>query len=1354
ISFSASDRAGLKSNLSRSIFIDNTPPEVAISEPVELAYVTQAGAVIGSANDDYFSQYSITIANGHSDDSSNFNELLNSGLSRNDQRLFIFSELPDDGNYRLKLEALDKAGNGSSVVRQIIVDTTPPAQPTLISADVTDSREDILLRWEANTETDLQGYIVFRNGQAISDIVDVLENLDQGLLDGRYTYQVLAIDKAGLRSELSDPLLAVIDITPPVVQILQPRVDRSVNLLVDIVGTAFSENDFKEYRVYVGPSGGGLTNIKTSSVPLRGAELAQWDTTAIASEGEYVIRLEAEDTNGNSASIETVVLVDNIAPAAPQNLTAEISPSDNNDVLVAWEFPSAEADLLGFLLFRNGELANTNEVVLGDLRQFALKQQQFNDQDRPDGKFEYIVYAIDIAGNISTPSNSDDVELDNNAPIAVITSVDDGQGFDQSLYLLAETEDRDVAQVLFQYRQEPNPTWIDIALSQSAPFEHQWDTQALDLGAYELRAVATDVGGRFDQAPTVLSITKRDILAPQKIDGLAISIVGSAGELSWNVSEAEDLAAYNVYRAQCVDCSADDFELVAEGLSITSLEESIVADSAYRYKVTALDNTGNESVDSDQIIGVYGTAEFSLLGAQRFVSLDGLSEFGGQAASLVVTSAGYSLPIDEVVVTYVDKNLQTNTQTVTFDQALIQPIVALELPNSGVTSLTIIARSAQFNTTTRSSVALSLIAYQDPTVPTGLTAECALGQGEQGVNISWDQNPALENVLGFRVFRSGVRIGGDNEFSDTPPAIEDASAFANVGSSPERFLPDSPFSQAWVAGDIDGVEFGQTWQGVREVSSVEFRWRSRDYSAVDIAIDALIDGEYVEVAQSLDQFSSSLAVTLDRPVPTTSIRVRVLRWNSISSSSPGSLQLMTVFAYDLVGSASFADEEVDFFSLDDISEGYDYQLQAVEKYSGVSLLTEPFNVQCDGQNAEPPVGSGNFVIAGQVNGADIVLTWEQIEPDLYYEIYLSNEQYTNEYWDDVFAENRIDLGAFANGTHRFYVIAINEFDDVVDVSNTVELEVNQPLPMAPANLEAIANNTDQTINLAWEVMDGVSAEEFDVYRSDSETSGFEAIANNDGDDFDYTDRNVQQGVSYFYRVVLVDQTDSESEPSNTASAELELVISFSTPIINVPTDQHQAISVTNNVAKVAGLVEQGALVSLLQNGEFVADATRATDVVQINNLLIGLGLDVINVISDSQGQIVLTAENHDTGAIQLWLKRGNTLEPLGDQLSRGDSISFVGPNLVMVNRGDIDELFVYSLDTVTVEPLDLEFPHSKTFISSIEAVNLASKTYVVNAFVPGQGFADYLYSQDTSEFTRLTGSQYSYSPDGKLLAYV
>jgi uncharacterized repeat protein (TIGR01451 family) len=334
------------------------------------------------------------------------------------------------------------------------------------------------------------------------------------------------------------------------------------------------------------------------------------------------------------------------------------------------------------------------------------------------------------------------------------------------------------------------------------------------------------------------------------------------------------------------------------------------------------------------------------------------------------------------------------------------------------------------------------------------------------------------------------------------------------------------------------------------------------------------------------------------------------------------------------------------------------------------------------------------------------------------------------------------------------VIAINEFDDVVDVSNTVELEVNQPLPMAPTNFEAIANNADQTINLTWDVIDGISAAEFDVYRSVSEASGFETIANNNGSDFDYTDRNVQQGVSYFYRVVMVDQADKESEPSNTASAELELVINFPTPIINVPTDQHQPISVTNNVVNVAGLVEQGALVSLLQNGAFVADATRATDVVQINNLLIGLGLEVINVISDSQGQIVLTAESYDTGAIQLWLKRGNTLEPLDDQLSPGDSISFVGPNLVMLNRSDIDELFVYSLDTVTVEPLDLEFPHSKTFISSIEAVNLASKTYVVNAFVPGQGFGDYLYNQDTSEFTRLTGSQYSYSPDGKMLAYV
>ncbi len=1363
IKLSASDQAGLMSSLVRSVVVDNTPPVVAFAQPQELAYITESTRFLGSANDDYFSQYSISIARGHGEQTGSFNEILTSGLSRLNQPLFEWSELPTDGDYSIRLEASDKVGNSRSAVRLVIVDTTPPAAPNLTEVAVAENREDISINWDANSEPDLQGYILFRNGQPVTPVISDIEHLDLALLEGEYTYQVLAVDKAGLRSELSEPLSALIDVTPPLVQILQPRADTTVNLLIDIIGTAFSDNDFKEYRVLVAPVGSPLREIEKSSVPRRASELAQWDTTAISIEGEYLIRLEADDVNGNTGSAEVSVRIDNTPPGAPENLVAEISPLDNDDVVITWDFPSGEPDLLGFLLFRNGELANTNETVLGDLRQFAIDAREFTDRDRPDGTYEYIVYAIDKAGNISAPSNADDVEIDNNAPVAKIVSVTDGQGFGDSLYLLAQTLDNDVAHVLLQFKPELDSAWVDIQLVQSAPFEYQWDTSSIEFGSYNLRAVATDLDGKVDEAPEVLSVIKRDVVPPLKVEGLEISVVGSEGTLSWQASEADDLSSYKLYRAQCVECLPDQFELVDDSITELTYQQLVDLDTVYQYYVTAVDVTGNESIQSDSALGVYGTANVSLLGPQRFLPIEGsvLAQGETPSNSFIASNISIGLPIDEVVVNYSPLVDQASAQNVSVQPPEQSPRIMFDLPTKGGISLSAAVKSEQFNTVTRVSEPINVIAYGTPTAPTGLSAMCAPLAFDEAVNLTWNAADASQDVVGYRLYRNGERVRVGDRFADGPSLIENASAFANVGTSPEAFLPQSPFSQTWVPGDVDGVEFGQTWPNLREVSSLRLNWRSASRSARDFAVDALVDGTYIEVATSFERFSSSTSIQLDRPIATTSIRVRVLQWNFVSQFSPGSLHEMSVFADELIVGTSFQDQGFGFVALPVGEEfaGNEYQIQAVERFSGVSDLSTPIRINCEDAAFEPPIGSGDFTITGVADGSEIVVNWDEISPDLYYRVYLSRagEGGIEDYYE-VFATGQATLDELDNSVYQIFVIAFDDSNELVDVSNTIELLINQPLPMAPINLTATADSTNQVIDLQWETVNDEYVEEFQIYRSSSESNDFIDIGYTFGDEFEYTDTGVQAGVTYSYRVTSFDELYNESEPSNIADAKLDAVVYFPVPVITSATDQYTPLVVSQSSTRITGLAEPDASISLLKNGQFNGNAVRSSSIVSSQDLSSNQLIRFESGVSRANGDAIFLAENDITREVQLWLKSGDSLDLIsGPEIAdwpRSSRVYLVGPESVLVDRGGQEEKVIYSLDTKQFEVLDLGLPTAGTALISLKSLNQSSETFVFNGFISGQGLGDFLYDRQNLIATRLQGTDYSYSPDGKLLAYL
>ena len=93
------------------------------------------------------------------------------------------------------------------------------------------------------------------------------------------------------------------------------------------------------------------------------------------------------------------------------------------------------------------------------------------------------------------------------------------------------------------------------------------------------------------------SSTLRSVATPT---GLLAAVEGSGVRLAWDASGADDLAGYVVYRA--ADAS-DTFTRVSESLvsSTSYLDGGLSLDTLYRYRVTAVDASGNESTGTTDV---------------------------------------------------------------------------------------------------------------------------------------------------------------------------------------------------------------------------------------------------------------------------------------------------------------------------------------------------------------------------------------------------------------------------------------------------------------------------------------------------------------------------------------------------------------------------------------------------------------------------------------------------------------------------------------------------------------------------------------------------------------------------------
>jgi len=1169
LSLYAKDRAGLEGEAKVRLVVDNTLPEVAITAPKDGSYITKATNITGTVSDANLDKGLLELSSGTCATAAQWVAYKTITSSVREGVIDTWKLLPADGDYCLRLSAVDKSGNKSSSTLVVFkIDTQPPSAPVL--SGKTENKTSSRLTWTKSPEEDVTSYNVYRNGMKVTAVPNSSEltYLEEGVKEGSYVYTVKAVDRAGNESASSNAITLKIDLTGPSVRIVAPGNNATVSNLVGIKGTAYSENDFKEYRIYIGQGTSPVAwnLIRRSPVPLSFGPLATWDTMSSLEGSPYTIKLEGEDLSGNISTAQATVTIDNTSPKTPVLLTAV---ANGADVTVTWE-ANGEADLAGYLLYLNDQLANVNGNVAGNLKPYLIAATSYTNKFLPDGTYRYVMFAMDQAGNMSDQSNPLEVIVDSHPPHMVVTAPVNGQKFDGKLTINAETPDNDIATVQFQYKhpQDPDTAWIDLGQKfVKAPYITYFDPKAnsLSYGDFQLRAFATDQHNNYDLTPQVVTVTYTDLTPPDVPSGLATKVNGADVNLTWTaVSEAE--VSYNIYRWSGGTKSKANSVPVKTAL----FTDAGVPDGTYQYEITAIDVAGNESKASGQV-----TAKiYAPIITQPFTPV--------KESALNLTGSGVD-PGAPVQMTTTLPSGATSSVTVNADSTGAFRLEGATLV-LGENRFTATATDSAGNIS-RSSETIVVVYDVPPAVPTGLAAAV---QGYD-VQLTWDSN--RETVLGYNVYRDGNKLNQSVLVTDgqTTDSYNDFYGTA-------RYAIDGNYNTSWSTpygyGTFTPVWWKVTLPAPEVISQVAIQWGAGWDSVNNIPIvlggkdyelQAWTGYNWVTLKKVIGNDQQYNQLGISPPYRTDQLRIAISSTTDPTYSKYVQINEVNISKDVLVQPTAYAD-------LGLWDDRFNYTISAVDQYGFESTPTSP--VEAIVGDVIPPAAPTN--LQATVRGADVILDWSttpNTEPDLAgYYIYRQNGQEWD-FWGDVSntTTNYTDT-YLPNGIYHYkitaYDFAYNESVPSNDASATVAVAP----PSNPPVLSVTAPPEGKTIIASWPASGGTTVG-YNVYRSLTSGGGYIRITPSPIQELTFKDIGLTNGTSYYYVVTACDALGNESVYSVEAVGVPRDLFAPDRPVIFSPIKSGEQLVVYKNDIDVGGIAEPGSAVELLRAGDILGNTT-------------------------------------------------------------------------------------------------------------------------------------------------------------------
>jgi len=1320
LSLYARDRAGWEGEKRAGITIDNTAPEVEVTWPQDGGYVREPSSIEGTVFDRNLQGYAVEISEGPCAGAFKWAALRTSADTVEDGVLAAWEVLPPDGTYCLRVRATDRVGNTAGTNLTLRLDTRPPGPP-LLSGEI-ENRSDARLTWSGNTEADLAGYNVYRGSRKVNpDPITNTDYLDQSLGEGNYAYTVKAVDYAGWESEPSNEITLRIDATPPEAGIRSPRQDARVSDVVNIKGTAYSPDDFKEYRVSIGrgPAPAAWNLIRTSPVPTIYGTLACWDTLGL-DEGRYSVRLEAEDLAGNISTQQIVLAVDNTPPAAPVLLSAA---SDLSDVELTWQ-ANSEADLAGYLLYRNRGLANVSGTVIGDLGPYLIAATTYKDTALPDGTFSYYLVAMDTAGNTSGPSATLVVEIDTHPPKALIVAPQEGQRFASTLMISADSVDLDIATVRLQYKRAVESSWTDLGgpLTKE-PYITYLDPVSLGLiyGDYHLRAVATDKGGMTDPSPGMILVSYTDLEPPGTPGNLKALVDGEKVALTWTANREADLDGYNVYRVSGEGKIKVNTEIVKQAL----YECHGLADGDHTYEITALDTYGNESEPSSPVTATVYAPQL----------IQPYTPTGEPAVSIRGKGAAPGSNIE----TFVDTGAGFESQgTVSADgEGNFSFDVTLSPGESRITAR---AKDAAGNTS-RSSDAVIIAYNEPPSTPTGLAASVDGDDDGYQVTLTWNPNPESD-LSGYNLYRDGEKLNTPLAVTSGIARASSTDYYSYSSCKPEKAFDSNAYTY-WKSRYNHG-EFDPQWWQIDLASSelinrIEIAWGH--YPGMDYEIQVWsVYGFWIPLAKVTGNEAAESTFDFAPSYRTNRIRIYVASPSPLSYAKQVTIAEVRIFKDNLISRPSYQE-----IGLGDAE--YRYRVTAVDDYGFESPRSEELPVPVgDVIPPEPPQN-----LTATAYGPGIVLAWSvNSEPDLAgYNVYRKTDRGWTRINGALLAQATYTDGNLTNGAYTYTATAVDHAGNESLPSGEASAGVNTPVPQKPENIAATAAPQGGSLTICWEHTGGGVAG-YNLYRSLTPGGPYTRVNQDLITGTCYLDTELTNGTTYHYVVVAVDGLGNESVYSDEVGSVPADIAAPLVPELFFPTTAAVPLDLKRDTVKIAGRAEPASTVELFRDGVSLGK-TIALERDLVESFSLGGGVDAVSLSPDG----TMLAYSDDDGSI--WLKNlatGSTTE----LIQEGNEPLWApdGRRLAYLFEGDKswnDRLAVYDLETGESTPLTDNTGANEYSPSWSSDGNMI-------AFISGVAGEDDVWVKNlaTGSLTRITEGAYpdtvKLSPEGERLAYV
>ncbi len=1178
----AKDKAALEGEAKVKVIVDNTPPEVAISSINNGDYIKGPIDIMGTAFDVNFDRGLLEMSEGDCSNAFKWATLkvllspVKNGL------VYSWKALPSDGLYCIRLSAMDKVGGKTELLVPLKVHVQPPPAPVL--SGKIENKTTANLSWISSKDSAISGFNVYRNGQKLNAaLISSNTYTDVELKQGTYTYSIKAVDAAGNESASSNVITLAIDLTGPTVRMISPMEGVRVSNIVDIQGTAFSDKDFKQYTLYVGngPSPSSWSEIKSSTLPMSFGTLGQLDTHSL-NEGVYSIKLEAEDNSGNISILKQTLTVDKTSPSPPVLLSATATGSN---VSVVWKLNS-EADLAGYLLMRNGQLVNGAGMSFRDVKPFLLSGTTYNEK-LSDGAYEYILFSVDTAGNISGLSNKLSVKIDIGPPHANLVDPASGMKFEGKIRLQAASPDNDIVSLQFQYKKPQESVWTNIGSPLTGgELVNYFDPSSYSLpyGDYQLRAVATDSGGKTDSAPVYITVTYADLTAPKIPSGVHQLTNGNRIAISWDQNPETDLAGYYVYRT----VGTVRTKLNTVPIKLNSYTDDNMADGLYVYEITAIDTFNNESKMSSAVSAkVYAPI---LIQPRAYVDqpviiVSGANADPDSSVEFFVETEQGQIPIGN-----------TNADQLGKFSLNCHLLV-------GVNKITAWASDSAGNNSRPTNVVVALYSIP-PTAPTGL----AVSVEDYNVNLMWNPNPETD-IAGYNVYRNAEKL-------NTPIPVTTGIATASSQGDPfysPRNAFDGNSSTFWTSA-AKYNSFTPCWwevdlQSPEAVSRLEIHWRKdySDFSGKDYEIEAWLENQWVSIIKVVGNTSFNTNYDFHPSVTTNKIRIYITDTNNPSVYEQVGITDVTVLKEQLVAQSSYLDR--------DVSNGrFRYKVSAVNS-AGFEGPSSDEIVAEVGDVTPPGVPQGLSVAPV---GSSVVLNWLQnSEPDLAgYNVYKITANGWEKQNSSLLKMTNFADANLISGKYRYRVTAVDNVGNESDPTSEVEVKVSAVLPPVPSNLAVIALPEGRKLQLTWQLPGGTSIGN-NIYRSLVRGGPYQKINPTLLISPFYLDRDVLNNKQYYYVVEAIDSIGNVSGYSSEVEGIPNDMVPPEKPIIFSPAIAGQTANVTEAFANLVGFAEHGATVSLMRDGNVVA-STKATDSDTVEAINIYYGGDNYSVSTDGK----------------------------------------------------------------------------------------------------------------------------------------